>query len=188
MDAARIADGRRRRPDDSDFGGAGDGELADGVARSLASRWVQSAHPVAALLTALLVGAAFATWLAEVSIRDSRLWVDYHQATTAAYTAGVPPLGALALIATAAALAVTWRSQSRRWLVLGALGCLLAGLLVTVAVHFPMNAEIATWQPTSPPPNWEELRERWVMAHAVRSGLTVAALALVAAAGVRRSP
>jgi len=46
------------------------------------------------------------------------------------------------------------------------MGCLLVGLLVTVVVHFPINDVIMTWQPDAPPADWQDVRGRWLTAHA----------------------
>jgi hypothetical protein len=106
-----------------------------------------AAHPAAIILTGVLAGAVLATWLSEVSLGGSaELWIAYHQAVTPAYTRAVPPLGGLALIAALAVAGTSWWSVRDRRLVLAAVACLLVGLVVTVVVHFPINAEIATWQ------------------------------------------
>ncbi len=134
-----------------------------------------AAHPLAIVLTGVLAGAVLGTWLTEASLGgSSELWVAYHQAVTPAYTNAVPPVGALGLIAAVLALAASWRSWPGRGLVLAAVACLVIGLLVTVVVHFPINAEIATWEPEAAPADWSQLRDQWLMAHAVR---TVAAFA-----------
>ncbi len=145
------------------------------------------AHPAAIVLTGVLAGAVLATWLSEASLGGSTEgWIAYHQAITPAYTRAVPPIGGLALIAALAALATPgWNPRDRR-LGLAAVGCLLIGLLVTVVVHFPINAEIATWQPAVPPEDWQELRDRWLAAHALRTVLAVAGFALLVIAGPRR--
>ena len=122
--------------------------VAPGV--RLARARLGAAVPAAIVLTGLLAGAVLGTWLSEVSLGgSSELWIAYHQAITPAYTRVVPPLGGLALIATLAALAASWSNPRDRRLTLGATACLLVGLVVTVVVHFPINAEIATWQPAA---------------------------------------
>ena len=144
-------------------------------------------HPTVIILTGVLAGAILATWLSEVSIGGSaELWIAYHQAITDAYTYALPPIGGLALIAALAALATSWRNSHGRRHLLAAVGCLLLGFIVTVVVHFPINAEIATWQPADPPANWQQFRDRWLTAHAVRTVLAVAAFALLVIADPRR--
>jgi uncharacterized membrane protein len=141
-----------------------------------------AAHPAAMVLTGVLAGAVLATWLSEASVGGStELWIAYHQAVTPAYTRVVPPLGGLALIAALAALAASWPSPRDRRLILAAVACLVIGLVVTVVVHFPINAEIATWQPADPPADWQQFRDRWLAAHAVRTIFAVAGFALLVA-------
>ena len=146
-----------------------------------------AACSAATVLTSVLSGALLVTWLSEASLdRSSELWVGYHQAVTPTYTRALPPIGALALLATLAALAASWTSRRDRRLVLAAVSCLLIGLAVTVVVHLPINAEIATWRPATPPADWQGARDRWLAAHAVRSALTLVGLALLLIARLGR--
>ena len=139
-----------------------------------------AAHRVTIILSGVLAGAILGTWLSEASLGSSAaLWIEYHQAITPAYTQAVPPIGGLALVATLAALAASWRDPRTRRLVLAAVGCLLVGLLVTVVVHFPINDQIMTWQPDAPPADWRDLRARWLTAHAVRTWVAVAGFVLL---------
>jgi len=139
-----------------------------------------AAHRVAIILSGVLAGAILGTWLSEVSLGNSaESWIAYHQAITPAYTLAVPPVGGLALLATFAALASSWRNARIRWFLLAAMGCLFVGMLVTVVVHFPINDAIMTWQPDTPPADWQDLRARWLTAHAVRTVVAVAGFALV---------
>ncbi len=138
------------------------------------------AHRVAIILSGVLAGAILATWLSEASLGSSaELWIAYHQAITPAYTQALPPIGGLALLATLAALAASWRTPRTRRLVLAAVACLVVGLLVTVVVHFPINDEIMSWQPAAPPVDWQDLRSSWLTAHAARTVFAVAGFALL---------
>lgn len=148
-----------------------------------------AAHTAGIVLTGVLAGAVLATWLNEASLGgSSELWVAYHQAITPAYTRTVPPLGGLAMVAALATLATSGWSRRDRRLVLAAVACLLVGLLVTVVAHFPMNAEIGTWRPVAPPADWQQLRDRWLTAHAVRTVFAVAGFALLVIAAPSRRP
>ena len=152
----------------------------------LARARLGAAGPAAIVLTGLLAGAVLGTWLSEVSLRgSSELWIAYHQAITPAYTRVVPPLGGFALIATLAALAASWSNPRDRRLTLGATACLLVGLVVTVVVHFPINAEIATWQPAAVA-DWQQVQQRWLAAHAVRTVAALAGFVLLVVVGTRR--
>jgi len=149
-----------------------------------------AAHQAAIIMTGVLAGAIVATWLTETSLGSStELWIRYHQAITAAYTYALPPIGGLGLIGALAALALAPRNSHAHRLILAAVGCLLIGLIVTVVVHFPINAEIAVWQPAAPPADWQQLRERWLAGHVVRAALALAAFTLLVIAdpGRRRT-
>ncbi len=143
-----------------------------------------AARPVANALTAVLVGALLVTWLSEAALAtSSELWVEYHQAVTPAYTRALPPIGGLALLAAVGASRV---SRVNRRLVLAAITCLCIGLGITLVVHVPINADIASWRPVEPPAEWQQVRGRWLAAHVVRSALTIGALGLLVAAGLER--
>jgi uncharacterized membrane protein len=145
-----------------------------------------AAHQAAVILTAVLAGALLATWVVEAALGNlTTLWIEYHQATTAAYTRALPPIGGLALIAALPALVGSRRNMHSCRQVLMAVGCLVAGLVVTLVVHFPINDAIATWNPAAPPADWQQLRDRWLVAHAVRTASVVAALGLLIMAGRR---
>ena len=153
----------------------------------LARARLGAAGPAAIVLTGCSPVRSWARWLSEVSLGgSSELWIAYHQAVTPAYTRVVPPLGGLALIATLAALAASWSNPRDRRLTLGATACLLVGLVVTVVVHFPINAEIATWQPAARVADWQQVQQRWLAAHALRTVAAVAGFVLLVAVSTRR--
>jgi len=137
-------------------------------------------HRGAIILSGVLAGAIVGTWLSEASLGSSAEgWIGYHQAITPAYTQLVPPIGGLALVATLAALGTSWRSPRARRLLLASVGCLFVGMLVTVIVHFPINDQIMTWQPTAPPADWQDIRIQWLTAHAVRTWVSVVGFVLL---------
>src|SRR5690348_9654425 len=131
-----------------------------------------SIRAVALLATGLLAGAVLLVWAIDVPLgRTASLYLQYRQATTGLLTALLPPLGAVALIAALAA-AVLDRGTGRA-LAGAAAVLLLAGMVLTVAVLFPINDAVLGW--SVPPPDWAAVRDRWLTAHAVRSVATVAA-------------
>lgn len=144
--------------------------------------------PTALVSTGLLAGAVAAVLLIDVVVEDPLTWIGYHRDITPVLTRALPPLGLLGLLATGVR-AVRSRPGGRGPAAV-ATGLLLIGMLVTVVVHFPLNAEIATWDPATPPPNWREIRHSWQVAHAVRTVSTVAAFCalVVAVPGPARTP
>lgn len=146
-----------------------------------------AARTLAVLATGLLAGAVLAVLLVQRPLGSSAgLYVAFRQAVDPIYTAVLAPLGVIGLGAAVVALVTGWSQVRARTLTLLAAGCLALGLAITVLVHFPINAEIATWSAAAPPPDWEQLHERWGLAHALRSSLAVAAFGLLLGArGVR---
>ena len=62
----------------------------------------------------------------------------------------------------------------------------IVGLVVTVVVHFPINAEIATWQPAASDTDWHQFQQQWLTAHAVRTVAALAGFVLLVVVGTRR--
>ena len=61
-------------------------------------------------------------------------------------------------------------------------------MIVTIIVHFPINAEILTWSPASPPADWQQVRDRWTAAHTARTLLSLAGFVLIALDSWRGRP
>ena len=145
---------------------------------------------VAVVLAGILAGMVLGIWLIEATIGGAaELWIGFHQAIRGPYTLVTPPLGALVLIASVVSFVASRHSVTDRRLLVAAVICLALGMVLTVAVHFPLNAEIDTWAPVAPPANWDQVHDRWLLAHGVRSVLALAAfLLLVATTTVRPAP
>ncbi|WP_319114753.1 anthrone oxygenase family protein [Streptomyces sp. MI02-2A] len=57
-----------------------------------------------------------------------------------------------------------------------ALVLLLLALLVTLVVNGPVNVQESDWNALTPPADWARVRDRWQIAHAVRTVAIVLAL------------
>ena len=67
-----------------------------------------------------------------------------------------------------------------------ALVLLLLSLVVTLAVNGPINVEQLSWNAQAPPADWASVRDRWQIAHAVRTVAIVIALGYLSAAVIDR--
>jgi uncharacterized membrane protein len=86
---------------------------------------------------------------------------------------------------TAIVLAVAGaRTRGRAlWLPLTA-AVLLAGIFVlTLTVNLPINSDQLGWDVKAPPADWASVRDRWQLAHAVRTCAAVLAFGCLIAAG-----
>lgn len=88
-----------------------------------------------------------------------------------------------ALITTAILIALTVRGRGRAfWLTLTALVLLASVFVTTLIVNLPINGDQVGWSVTAPPADWAGIRDRWQIAHAVRTVAAVLAFASLGAA------
>ncbi len=131
---------------------------------------------IAAYASGLLAGALVGVLLAELALRSNPVgYIAFHQATTVLYTAALPPLGAVMTIC----IAINLIRGPFNKLLLGALVCGIAGMLVTVLVNFPLNAAIMAWPADQLPPDFTSIATRWLVAHLARTVLTATSFVLV---------
>ena len=89
-----------------------------------------------------------------------------------------------ALLATAVLIAVTIRSRAAGfWWTAAGLVLLVAVLVTTLVVNLPINADQLGWAVPAPPADWAQVRDRWQVAHAARTGAAVIAFACLIRAG-----
>jgi hypothetical protein len=87
-----------------------------------------------------------------------------------------------ALIATAVLVASAARNRRRvRWPVL-AFVLLLSVVATTLVFNIPINTDQLTWSVQAPPADWAAVRDRWQLAHAVRTAAAVLAFGCLIAA------
>ena len=67
-----------------------------------------------------------------------------------------------------------------------ALILLVLALVVTFAVNAPINIDQLNWNPQAPPADWASIRDRWQIAHAVRTVFCVIALGCLGVAVIDR--
>jgi uncharacterized membrane protein len=86
-----------------------------------------------------------------------------------------------ALIATAVLVYRTFQTNTR-WLTVAALALLVFIFGLTLIVNLPINSDQLGWNAQSPPSDWADVRDRWQIAHTVRTVAAVLALAVLALA------
>jgi uncharacterized membrane protein len=132
------------------------------------------------VLVALLVGTMFGIWLGyNPTSLSSSAYVEHQQLAIRSLNVVMPALGAACILLTGT-WAVLARSNRRLLaLLLLATILLVAAGLATRFLNQPINAEVITWNPLSPPGNWSELRDQWWHWHIVRTVAGIAALILL---------
>ena len=97
--------------------------------------------------------------------------------------ASVTLIPALLSTLVVALLAIRARGNDRS-LLFAACTLLVVVFVTTLAINLPINGDQADWSVQAPPPDWADVRDRWQLAHMVRTvaailafcSLTVAAL------------
>ncbi|MEV6272029.1 anthrone oxygenase family protein [Kribbella sp. NPDC051936] len=88
-------------------------------------------------------------------------------------------------IVTTVAVVIRSRGDGRR-LAITAVALLVIVFVTTLAVNLSINSDQSSWSVQQPPADWAGVRDRWQIAHAVRTVAAVAAFGLLVGAAVRR--
>jgi hypothetical protein len=147
-----------------------------------------------ALFTAVLSGGLFAGFLTAVLVLEASLRSFPASVYTQVRLVELVHLDDLAtvllpaaLLATATLVLVTIARRGRtRWLALTALGLLVAIFIISALISVPINTDQQSWSVLAPPSNWAGVRDRWQIAHLVRTVTAVFAFSSVAAAAITR--
>lgn len=90
-----------------------------------------------------------------------------------------------ALVTAAFLVVVAFKARGRTfWLTLTALILLLIVFATTLIFNLPINSDQLTWDVQAPPTDWASVRDRWQIAHAVRTGAAVFAFGFLSAATI----
>jgi uncharacterized membrane protein len=135
----------------------------------------------AVLLAGIIAGLLFGTAIEQqrLSALDAVGWVIARHSIDAVFGKLLPWVWNSTLLLLFASAYVTHGSGRALFVIAGVL--LLLGIAVTLIFEVPINKQIAAWTPTTMPPNWSSLRDRWVRFHWVRTlaGMAAFACALV---------
>ena len=89
----------------------------------------------------------------------------------------------LGLLAAAGGAILARRAGERPGPPAVAAACFGGTLVVYALGNRPVNAAVATWTPSTLPPDWPAWRDQWETAHALTAGLAVIALVVLACLG-----
>ena len=111
---------------------------------------------------------------------SGQFFTEWMQLMVRALTGPGPALGVLSMVAMAADASGLFKRGGGVpfWLCVGALALNLVALALTRLGHFPINDVIATWNPSSPPPDWAEVHARWTGFHVGRTASVVGSFSL----------
>jgi hypothetical protein len=145
---------------------------------------------VSLLFTGLFAGFLLGVLVLENSLRayDGSVYtqvrkVELDSLDTLASVTLIPALVSTLVIAV---LAIRARGNDR-WLPVAALGLLLVVFATTLAINLPINGDQADWSVHAPPSDWADVRDRWQLAHLVRTVSAVLAFCSLAVAAIIRT-
>jgi uncharacterized membrane protein len=130
---------------------------------------------LASLLVGIIAGLLFGTAIEQqqLSALDAQGWVTARQSIDAVFSKLLPWIWNSALLLLFASAYLTHSINRALFVVSGLL--LLVGIVVTLIFEVPINKQIAVWTPSTMPPNWTSLRDRWVRFHWLRTVAGIAA-------------
>jgi uncharacterized membrane protein len=149
-----------------------------------------------ALFTSVLFSGLFAGFLVAVLVLEFSLrrfpasvYTQVRQVELAHLDDLATVLLPTALLATATLVVVTIARPGRtRWLALTALVLLLATFIISLLVSVPINTDQQGWSVLAPPSDWARVRDRWQIAHLVRTTTAVCAFITLVAAAITPAP
>ncbi|TCO51285.1 uncharacterized protein DUF1772 [Kribbella antiqua] len=138
---------------------------------------------------AILTGVAATVLVLELALRslDGPAYVGVRQAEFWYFNWFIGLVFVPTIVAVAVLVVQARRAQStERRAVVIALVLLLVASVVTVVVNGPINLEELGWNVQAPPADWARVRDRWLIAHAVRTVAIAVALGYLSVATLGR--
>jgi hypothetical protein len=143
-------------------------------------RLVRITRTAGQICCAILVGVALTVLVLELALRrlDGPAYVAVRHAEYDYFTWFIGAVSVPTIIALVTLVIVARKARSPvLWPALVALGLVLVAIVITLIVNGPINVEQLRWNAEAPPPDWRHVRDRWQIAHAVRTLALVLALA-----------
>lgn len=136
-------------------------------------------RPASQICCGILVGVALTVLVLELALRslDGPHYVLVRQAEYAYFTWFIGAVFVATLIAVTMAVVQAYKTDTallRPTLI--ALALILLAVVITVVVNGPINLEQQGWNAQAPPTDWAHIRDRWQIAHAVRTAALCLAL------------
>jgi hypothetical protein len=145
---------------------------------------------VSLLFTGLFAGFLLGVLVLENSLRayDGSVYtqmrkVELDSLDTLASVTLIPALLSTLVVAV---LAIRARRDDR-WVLVAAFTLLLVVFATSLAISLPINGDQADWSVQAPPSDWADVRDRWQLAHLVRTVSAVLAFCSLAVAALVRT-
>jgi uncharacterized membrane protein len=130
--------------------------------------------------TGLVAGTAFVIWIEfDPSGLSGAYYTESMQHAIRVFTIPLPAIVVLSFVFSGVSSILAWRERLTFYLLIAGCLCVAIVALVTAFGNIPINNQIETWSPTSPPPNWQELAGLWWRLQTIRTTAALGGLAFV---------
>jgi uncharacterized membrane protein len=152
-------------------------------------RLIASTQLLAVLLVGVAAGTFVATQIGQVRVQrtlGARDFTLVKHSFEVAVGGIMPVLVIAAAVSILPVVALSAVSGRRAILVLPivALALWVAVIVVTLVYNAPVNSAAATWDPSSPPADWQAMRDKWHFGQTVRTPPAVASFICLAVSAV----
>src|SRR5215831_3272594 len=139
------------------------------------------------ILFALVMGVFWGTWFAlsrSIIAFSPQTFLDIGQ--TAIRNLAVPMriLMPLSLVSSLILIALLPKRSAAVALAIAGFLLMICALIVTLTVEVPIDNQIKVWTVATLPADWQAMRDRWEFYHALRTFMSIAALASVTASAL----
>ena len=143
------------------------------------------------ILFALVMGVFWGTWFTlsrSITAFSPQTFLDIGQ--TAIRNLAVPMriLMPLSLVSALILMALLPKRSAAFALAVAGFLLMVCALVVTLTVEVPIDNQIKVWTVASLPADWQAMRDRWEFYHALRTFVSIAALASVTASALLGRP
>jgi uncharacterized membrane protein len=154
------------------------------------ARLMRLAHFVALLFSGVFAGFVVAVLVLENSLRsyNASVYTQVRQVELDALDKLAVATLAPAAVATLVLGILAFRARSRlRWFATAAFALMIAIFAVTASINLPINSDQLDWSVHTPPADWADERDRWQLAHVIRTVTALLAFAVLATPRAARS-
>ena len=133
------------------------------------------AQLVSLVIVGLVAGIFVATQIGQVRVQNT---LDARDFTLVKHgfevaVGRIMPVLTIASVVSIIPLPILGGSRATRGLAIAALVLWIGVIVVTLVFNAPVNADAATWDPATPPLDWERKRDQWHFGQTVRTPLAV---------------
>jgi len=141
------------------------------------------------ILFALVMGVFWGTWFAlsrSIVTFRPQTFLDIGQTAIRNLAVPMSILMPLSLVSALTLMALLPKRSAAFALALAGFLLMVCALIVTLAVEVPIDNQIKVWTIATLPTDWQASRDKWEFYHAVRTVMSIAALAAVTASALSR--